>query len=102
MLAKTAHAYAVAELGIDNFTALLPKAIIGKKPWHSAYLVGGFTERVPPSKAIYEVEIQEGPAPDGTPLIGVRVRFFGGMGAPTYLVIVGLPLYASTALVQNL
>ena len=101
--APEASVYRVASA---DFEPILFQKMLGKKPWHSGYLVGELSAQEPQRNAVYEVGMRYLAAPDGTPLIGVMVRFFGGMRAPApppaYLVIVGLPLYANSALVQNL
>lgn len=106
MLAKIAHAYAVAELGIDNFTPLLPKAIIGREPWQPGYYVGGYPSEMPRSEYMSEIGFADFPSPDfpspdGTPFKVVKIRLFGDMGAPVYFIAVGLPLYANIDLIQN-
>ena len=40
MLAKIAHGYAIAELGLTRFSPALPDLILGRNPLLSSYLIG--------------------------------------------------------------
>ena len=92
MLAKIAHGYAVAELGLKGFLPALPDLILGRNPRLSGYLIG----RCPVPPAI----------PDNPPLlmiemrcasigkrrfVAVNMRLFADLGGetPVYTVIAG-------------
>jgi hypothetical protein len=53
MLAKIAHSYAVAELGIDGFKPFLNKIILGANIHHLSHYVGGTRVIPPASKDAY-------------------------------------------------
>lgn len=55
-IAKIAHAAAVAELGIDGFSPLLPDIILGKSPFIS-YLVGSATRKYGTTSNLYEITL---------------------------------------------
>jgi hypothetical protein len=92
MLAKIAHGYAIAELGLNRFSPALPDLILGRNPRLSSYLIGKCP--VPPS------------IPDKPPLlmidmrcasmgecrfVAVNMRLFADLGreTPVYTVIAG-------------
>ena len=92
MLAKIAHGYAIAELGLNGFSPALPDLILGRNPLLSSYLIGKCP--VPPS------------IPDNPPLlmidmrcasmgerrfVAVNMRLFADLGGetPVYTVITG-------------
>jgi hypothetical protein len=90
MLAKIAHAYAVAELGLGGFEPLLPEFILGKRDVNDIFLfVGGDHELEPPAADLHEISIVPRPIIEGGYLAQVRVRLFARFGAPTYYVVVG-------------
>ncbi|HZM45685.1 MAG TPA: hypothetical protein VFC14_12690 [Burkholderiales bacterium] len=85
MLAKIAHSFAVAEIGLDNFTPFLQKMIIEGIETPSYYVGGDFT--VPPAErdgAMHWVRLQ----PDDNYLVAT-IRLFAPLGAPLYHIIVG-------------
>jgi hypothetical protein len=92
MLAKIAHGYAVAELGLNRFAPALPDLILGRNPLLSSYLIG----KCPVPRSI----------PDNPPLlmidmscasmgerrfVAVNMRLFADLGeeTPVYTVIAG-------------
>jgi hypothetical protein len=94
LLAKTAHAFAVAELGTSGFAPLLPEAIL-KNPdlWGASgleemeALIGGLPDQ-PPSDVLHEIgwnTIEAG----GKRYAVVVLRLFANLGAPVYLIVVG-------------
>ena len=102
MIGKIAHAFAVAELGMNGFVPFLPKALIGEEPWKLGYYVGGFPDEVPRSEYINEIGLRLVDDNAGKPYHAVQIRIFGDAGAPVYQVVVGAPLYAAiTASTQN-
>jgi hypothetical protein len=89
MLAKIAHSYAVANLGLNAFTPLLPDLILGKSavaPW----LVGGDTSGSVPAtqQDLHSVYLQNCMTA-GVEYTLVAVRLFGFVGMPRYHVVVG-------------
>jgi HNH endonuclease len=92
MLAKIAHAFAVAELGIDGFKPLLPPVIIGDPPYRLARFVGSGLTDEPKSKDCHETGISYPHDVQGTKLVQVRIRLFGDRSCPAHYVVAGTPL----------
>ena len=89
MLAKIAHSYAVANLGLSGFRPLLPDLILGKStaaPW----LVGGDASEPAPDTepALHHVYLQNC-LTAGVEYVLVAVRLFAFVGMPRYHVVVG-------------
>jgi hypothetical protein len=102
-LAKTAHAFAVAALGLDAFRPFLKDIILNCSDDFSKYVGGG------PRAAPHEVDpstttlltigqVDDGPAKG---LIVVRLQIYPQLGSPAYIVIVGEPLADIEALAEN-
>lgn len=90
-LAKIAHSYLVATLGLENFTPILTKLILEGHD-HPTFWVG-CDEKEPPAPFLFEVshgdcEITHGPF-QGKKYITVRIRLFSFIGTPTYVVAAG-------------
>jgi hypothetical protein len=86
-LAKIAHGYAVAYLGVDGFTPFLPNVILDESSDPFLY-VGGFSE--PPANEAALHFVEQGHAVLGdTKFALVRVRLFASLGAPEYVVVAG-------------
>lgn len=88
-LGKIAHAYTVAELGIDGFVHMLPNYIVGQHydEWAS-YYVGGLPRAEPSTSNLHEIEI-EIPTGETWRYVVVRIRLFASVGAPTYRIVSG-------------
>lgn len=87
-LAKVAHAYAVAEYGIDGFRPLLPNLILGDLS-QAGYLVGG--QRAPrgdTKNALHYVGARF-EKNNGDELAVVSVHLFAFLGTPVYQVAAG-------------
>jgi hypothetical protein len=105
MLAKIAHCYAVAELGLDALTAPLPSLILGHDLTLSQYLVGGTHLQIPAPQfgpkertaGLYTLhQLHLGIRPlflDGQPvgrgLVTATIRLFAIHNTPLYEVVVG-------------
>jgi len=90
-LAKTAHAYAVAELGLEAFKPRLTDIILNREDDISKY-VGGYYGPPPPGSALENlVNVHVGQAVEGPGKgqIAVALQFYPALGSPTYSVIVG-------------
>jgi hypothetical protein len=87
MLAKIAHSYAAARLGLDGFRPILLEHIFsdGACPWH---FIGCAQVPPPQTDALHTIGLYEQPLGGANHLI-VRVRLFASLGAPDYLVVVG-------------
>lgn len=87
-LAKTAHAYAIAELGIGTFTPLLPEVILERHD-RPVDFVGCFRE--PPDETLpHRVQMMYIMLNE-VKLVCVQIRLFAKLGAPEYVVVVGTP-----------
>ena len=89
MLAKIAHSYAVANLGLSAFSPLLPDLILGRSaaaPW----LVGGDASAPPleTERSLHDVYLQHCLTSD-VEYVLVAVRLFAFVGMPRYHVVVG-------------
>ena len=88
MLAKIAHAYTVAELGLGGFTPFLVPAILGNKLDDSVQYIGGATGTAPASRLTHEIShAHHLTRPE---LVVVRIRLFAALDTPTYIVATGL------------
>jgi hypothetical protein len=92
MLAKIAHSYAVAELGIDSFKPILNNLIRGLPTLHMAQFVGGSFLPEPKSADLHEIGIKLSYRLDGRGFWVVRVRLFADLDMPAYYVVAGYPL----------
>src|SRR5262245_24432490 len=88
LLAKIAHAYAVAELGIGSFTPALTWAIRDKMDIRLPYWVGGVSEPAPATTALHEIELRRRVIA-GRHYASAVMRLFASLGTPRYEVIVG-------------
>ena len=88
-LAKTAHAFVAAELGLANFTPLILATVFGTEEYMPSY-VG--SADLPPTKTghLHLLELRF-PNP-GQEFISVMLRLFAKYELPAYEVIVGRPL----------
>lgn len=91
MLAKIAHAFAVAELGLDSFLPYLCEFIRDGKGY-AASLVGGLgsrpTSNSPNSEACHELELRV-IRNHGRILLIARIQLFAHLGMPIHQVVVG-------------
>lgn len=86
MLAKIAHAYTAAELGLGSFTPFLVPAILRNELDDSVQYIGGAT--APASRMTHEIShVRHLTRPD---LVVVRIRLFAALDTPTYIVATGL------------
>lgn len=88
MLAKIAHAYTVAELGLRSFTPFLVPAILRNDLHNSVQYIGGVAGSPQVSRLTHEVSyVLHSERPD---LMVVRIRLFAALDTPTYIVAAGL------------
>lgn len=102
MLAKIAHSYAIAELGLKSFNHLLLEFILERTPFDGNYLVGGDLSNLPPSDPhnLHELKWRWEDTILGRFLI-VGIRLFACFGGPQYYVVTGLPISASNLSTQS-
>jgi hypothetical protein len=96
LLAKIAHAKAVAELGVDGFAPLLPNLVLGNAKAPSRF-VGCYSGEpiAAESNVVHRLHL-EWLTVDKTTYVNANIRLFAQLGTPTYLVVVGT-LPAATA-----
>jgi HNH endonuclease len=87
-LAKIAHAYATAELGLGNFTPFLLDMITNRNLCDRASFIGGGKSDEPPTEILHEVEFDNSVG-NFRNIVVVRIRLFAVLGTPTYFVAVG-------------
>jgi len=85
MLAKIAHAYAVAELGLDSFTPFLSDIILNKSPMYIGHYVGGLRHDEK-GDDLHHIEISNFGAKR---YVVVEIRLFANRTLPLYVVVVG-------------
>lgn len=98
MLAKIAHGYAFAELGLSRFTPALPDLILGRNPRLAGYLVGKcpMPFPIPNSPPLFMIEMKSAEVKsDNKPtqrFAAVNMRLFAELGAeaPVYTAIAGI------------
>jgi hypothetical protein len=90
MLAKIAHSYAVAELGIEGFTPFLTNIILGVETRYLSHFIGGTREIPSASSDVYEVNLSTIERTGHRPLFMVAIRLLSDVqGMPEYRVVVG-------------
>lgn len=88
MLAKIAHAYAVAELGANGFTPFLKSMIRDGDTSNRAQFIGGLLGAEPPSENLHELSFDSHTC-DRPNTVSVRIRLLSFLGSPTYFVAAG-------------
>lgn len=90
-LAKTAHAYAVSELGLDAFRPFLKDIILNESHDLTKYVGGGSPEAPHLIDPAHTVLLTLGQAKEGlgNGLVAVRLQFYPLLKSPAYVVIVG-------------
>lgn len=88
LLAKVAHAFAVAELGPDAFEPSLIPLIRDGVTSNAMKYVGGMRQEEPPSTRLHELALipWSGHLRD---IVTVKVRLLAAIGTPTYFIVVG-------------
>jgi hypothetical protein len=88
MLAKIAHGYAVAEMGIDSFDPFLIPIIRDGDTSNTIQYIGGMEREEPPSAVLHQIALGNWSGPlQG--LVTVRLRLLAVLGTPTYWIVVG-------------
>lgn len=93
LLAKIAHGFAVAELGLDGFSPMLPEFILRtfgqKENWPNCYhVVGGDPRDYAADNALHVLGLGMISA-NGIIYLVVAIRLFANLGAPVFHVVVG-------------
>jgi len=89
-LAKIAHAFTSAELGINAFTPFLTRMIRERDLSTTTQYIGGGEGNEAPSTHLHQIEFFE--TATSRDLITVRIRLLTVLGTPTYYVVVGRKL----------
>lgn len=90
-LAKTAHAYAAAELGLDAFEPILPDLILNKSDDVVQFVGDSFVEGPFDLHPAHTLQMSIGEVPDG-PAKGylvARIQLYPLLNSPAHLIIVG-------------
>lgn len=87
-LAKIAHSFATAELGLGAFEPFLRECVRKRDMSERARFIGGGAGNEQPSSHLHELHIDEAVGVDPA-VIAVRVRLLGQLGTPSYHVAVG-------------
>jgi len=88
MLAKIAHAFAVAENGVDSFSPFLTPMICQGETSNSAQFIGGLQYSEPATPELHEISFDSHTC-DRPEIVSVRIRLLAGLETPTYFVAVG-------------
>lgn len=95
-LAKTAHAYVAAELGVDSFEPFLQEVILGRSDDLARFVgdMAGVASIEGPTAHSFKITLGETPTSLGEVggLIVVFMQFWAELGSPPHLVVVGRPL----------
>jgi hypothetical protein len=90
VLAKSAHAYAMAKIGPKGFQPLLCDLILGKGANYFARYVGGAGRRNRRVDQVrHTMSLDWETRVDGKRFLIVTIRLFGDLGLPTYRVVTG-------------
>lgn len=87
-LAKVAHSFASAELGINAFEPSLCDMIRNRDLSNRAMFIGGGEGNELPSAELHEIGFDREIGIDVEAIV-VRVRLFAALGTPTYFIAVG-------------
>ena len=87
-LAKIAHCYAVADLGLDIFTPTLTDLILGHSEEYAELIGGPKYQPTAGSHSLWELH-HAFPFRDGKPVLVTRFRIFGAWDAPAYEIVAG-------------
>jgi hypothetical protein len=89
-LAKSAYAYAVAELGIDGFKPFPPviDIILGRPPLHLGHYVGSGVGDHPLGNDLHEIDFAN-PALGNNRYVVVKIQLFANHKMPIHYVVVG-------------
>jgi hypothetical protein len=90
MLAKIAHTYACAELGMYSFEPVLTRLILGSEPLYPAHYVGTAPEPFPSrSWAMHELNLDTHEDDPLGEYVVVRIRLFSRYDTPVHKIVVG-------------
>lgn len=93
-VAKVAHSFTIAELGLHAFDPFLCDMIRLKDLSNRAGFIGGGEGNEPPSTELHDVTLAIGTGVEPS-IIVVKVRLFAVLGTPTYHIAVGRKIDAA-------
>jgi hypothetical protein len=88
MLAKIAHAFATAEMGMSSFSPFLAPMICQADTSNSVQYIGGLQNAEPATAEIHELSFGSHMF-DRPDIVAVRLRLLSALETPTYYVAVG-------------
>jgi hypothetical protein len=88
-IAKIAHAFACATLGVDTFRPYLLNLIRGQQPMFADHFVGSAMANDPRGKHLHELSFAPPIRLPFSEMIVVRVRLFSKLDMPTHYAVVG-------------
>jgi hypothetical protein len=88
LLAKSAHAYAVAELGMGAFKPFLIDIILGRPPLYIGQFVGSAVGDYPQGNDLHEINFAD-PSLGNNRYIIVKIQLFANHKMPVHYVVVG-------------
>jgi hypothetical protein len=88
MLAKIAHAYAAAVIGLDKLEPLLPDIVLGRSKALSAFVGGEYAIPAAEPNTLHRLNERRVSLNDRHYAV-VDVRLFANLGAPKYQIVVG-------------
>jgi len=89
-LAKIAHSYAVARLGLNGFAPFLDRAVRQERPFYLSHYVGGQTIPYPiKTDHLHSLHLLSCTVRTGETLVIVRIRLFAVDNLSSYDVVVG-------------
>jgi len=87
LLAKIAHSYVTAEMGVDNFEPFLSPIVTTGDLSNRVQHIGGVLRQEPKTNNLHEVSFERKITPPG--IVAVRIRLLACLGTPTYFVSAG-------------
>lgn len=99
MVAKIAHAFTVAHIGLENFNPMLPSFILAKeKVEFPSYLIGSLRSLRTSNDAIHRIRLYKRSYAAMTnglvvprPVFVVDLQLFARVGAPVFVIATGFP-----------
>ncbi len=86
LLAKIAHSFAVAEIGLSKFNSFLEPIIVEEQLSHCMHYIGSMGNNEPPENILHDLKVLE---LNNINAIFIKIRLLCKLGTPTYIVAVG-------------
>jgi hypothetical protein len=88
VLAKSAHAYAIAELGMDGLNPFLSDIILDQPPFHLGHYVGSGVGDHPLGSDLHEIDFADSALGDNRYVVA-KIQLFANHKMPVHYVVVG-------------